>query len=157
LRWLEVDVPMMLQEGATLGERLTRAFAQAFAQHPTPVIALGSDAPELTADWICEAVAALSRHDVVVGPTHDGGYHLIGLTRQQPALFHNMPWSQPGLLSATLAEAARLGLSYHCLDLIHDLDTPEDLQRYLARIDEATPTATAQYLQRFRHPKLLHA
>ena len=73
LRWLDADVPTVLQEGASLGERLARAFDHAFAQGPMPVLALGSDAPELTVDWIREAVGASSRHEVVVGPTRDGG------------------------------------------------------------------------------------
>ena len=150
LRWLDTELPMMAQRGATLGDRLIRAFDEAFSHGAPSVLALGSDAPELSSGWLGQALEALRRHDLVVGPTRDGGYHLIGLTRPQPTLFRDMPWSQPQLLTATLAEAARLGLSVQRLAPIEDLDTPEDLKRYLASAGRTSMSAAAQCLRALR-------
>ncbi|MBI3088170.1 MAG: TIGR04282 family arsenosugar biosynthesis glycosyltransferase [Candidatus Omnitrophica bacterium] len=131
LTWLGA-YPMVRQEGETLGARLQHAFAWAFAQGAARVIAVGSDAPALSPDWLREACEALARVDVVLGPTRDGGYQLIGLRRLSPELFADMPWSTSALCDRTLERAACLGLRARCLAPVEDLDTPDDLRRYLA-------------------------
>lgn len=133
LAWLDAKPPMLFQHGRTLGERLSQAFEWAFEQGARHVVALGSDAPDLSTRWVGQSFQALTRCDVVVGPTTDGGYQLIGLTRPHPELFVDMPWSSPRLFGQTLDRIGRLNLSVRCLDLVADLDTPEDVHRYLAQ------------------------
>ena len=130
LAWLG-EYPMVRQEGGTLGARLQHAFAWAFAQGAARVLAIGSDAPALSPEWLRGACEALARVDVVIGPTRDGGYQLIGLRRPHPELFTDMPWSTPHLCARTRERAARLGLRAHCLEPVEDVDTPDDLRRYL--------------------------
>jgi len=146
LGWLDGSLALVPQEGRTLGERLTHGFAWAFRQGARRVAALGSDAPELSGAWVRQAFEELRQADVVVGPTRDGGYHLIGLSRPQPALFAGMPWSSPRLLARTLEQVARLGLRLRCVDPIDDLDTPEDVERYLRGTGRRPATHTARYL-----------
>lgn len=132
LTWLDRSLHMVVQHGSTLGERLTHAFAWAFARGARRAIVLGSDAPDLSTEWVHEALDALGGHDVVIGPTTDGGYHLIGLTRPQPELFLNIPWSSPHVLAATRAQIDRLHLTVHQLLPVSDVDTPQDMRRHLS-------------------------
>ena len=144
--WLYVDPPAALertrgwvgegwllrpQHGATLGERLARATGEAFASGAQHVVAIGTDSPWLNAHDIEEAFAALERADVVVGPTEDGGYYLIGLSRSIPALFEGIAWSSPSVYAQTLAQARTLDLRVHTLRLGYDVDRPEDLERLI--------------------------
>lgn len=111
----------------SLGERLSNAVGDAFAEGAGRVVAIGSDCPPLTAAHLSEAFAALSDHDVVLGPATDGGYYLIGLRRPIPDLFQDIAWSSDRVLDQTLAAAGRLGLSLHRLPVLADVDRPEDL------------------------------
>lgn len=144
--WLDGSLALVHQEGRTLGERLTHGFAWAFRQGARRVAAIGSDAPDLSGAWVRQAFGELQHADVVVGPARDGGYHLIGLSRPQPALFAGMPWSSPRLLARTLEQAARLGLRLRCVDPIDDLDTPQDVERYLKGLSRRPASCTARYL-----------
>lgn len=132
LAWLGPSLTMIVQHGPTLGDRLVHAFEWAFAQGARRVIALGSDAPDLSTAWVQEALDALTRNDVVIGPTTDGGYHLIGLTCPRPELFVDMPWSSPEVLATTRERIGRLRLRVHQLAPVSDVDTPQDMQRYLS-------------------------
>ena len=154
LSWVSGGGVMMAQHGATLGDRLAHAFEEAFAAGAARVAIIGSDAPDLSAAWITQAFEALAGHDVVLGPTTDGGYHLIGLTRAHPELFVGMPWSTPRLLQRTIVQAKASQLRLHLLEPIDDLDTPDDAQRYRsqARARHGT-SATARYLRSFEPPR----
>ena len=121
---------MFLQFGTTLGERLVHAFRWSFDQHADRVVVMGSDAPDLSGAWVRRAFLELRQCEVVVGPTVDGGYHLIGLTQPHPELFVDMPWSSPTLFGRTLQRIGELGLAVRCLEPVADLDTPEDLHQY---------------------------
>jgi glycosyltransferase A (GT-A) superfamily protein (DUF2064 family) len=77
---------------------------------------------------------SLDEHDVVLGPTHDGGYYLIALDRPRPALFQSIPWSTPSVLPATAERASVLGLSVRMLDRLRDVDTIEDVRAEWPRL-----------------------
>ena len=148
LTWLNHDGTMFLQHGNTLGERLIHALECAFAHKARAVVALGSDAPDLSTQWVRRAFQHLSRSDVVVGPTEDGGYQLIGLAKPHPELFLDMPWSSSHLFKQTLDRIRHLRLSVHVLSPVTDLDTPEDLWRYVAqRGFRRRHTHTARFLR----------
>ena len=148
--WLGEEVPIVLQQGDDLGARLVHAFRWAFARKARHVVVVGSDAPDISTHWLRLAFQELSRVDVVVGPSTDGGYHLIGLNHPHPKLLTDMPWSTDRLLAQTLQRIRRLGLTVRCLEPISDLDTPKDVQRYLATLDgrRRLQTHTARYLTR---------
>ena len=113
-----------------LGARLRRVIrALLRAGHPA-VVVIGSDSPNLPAARIVRALRRLDRGaDLVLGPATDGGYYLIGLRSDQPALFARMPWGGPTLLARTLGRAARLDLEVHRLAPFPDVDRPADLDR----------------------------
>jgi uncharacterized protein len=127
------------QEGADLGERMARAFARSFAAGFGPVLLRGSDVPDLPAAVVSEAnsVLATGQAQVVLGPATDGGYHLVGLTEPQPALFRGPAWSSSTVLTDTLRLARQLGLRVHLLPPWPDIDTYDDLTTFLHRAGPA--------------------
>ena len=130
---IPAGVDIRVQAGADLGERLTSAFADLVGSPGDRAVAIGADCPDLDPATVREAFAALDQHDVALGPASDGGYYLIGLRRRAPELFRGVSWGTDRVLAETLQGAAREGLSVHSLDTLSDLDTPEDLVRFVAR------------------------
>lgn len=119
--------PKFLQKGKDLGERMERAFGQAFAQNYEKVIIIGSDCIEITSEIIEDAFTALDAHNVVVGPAHDGGYYLLGMDRHYSHLFKDKVWSTSDVFLDTLLEIKRLRLSYSLMPTLSDVDEEKDL------------------------------
>lgn len=115
-----------LQEGKNLGERMSKAFREAFEKDYEKVVIVGSDCAELTTDLIKEAYEQLDEHGLVVGPAEDGGYYLLGMNRFHAQLFEGLPWSTAGVLSQTLAIADELSLKVHLLPELNDVDYEAD-------------------------------
>jgi rSAM/selenodomain-associated transferase 1 len=115
-----------------LGARLHQAFAEAFEQEMGPVVIIGSDCSEVTPGDIYDAFAALSTHDLVLGPALDGGYWLIGLRQPCAALFDRIDWSSPRVLTQTLQSAQDRNLQIKLLRKLSDIDTMDDWNRYCA-------------------------
>jgi rSAM/selenodomain-associated transferase 1 len=121
-----------LQHGADLGERLERAFAELLTAPEDRAVIVGADCPRLDTATMDAAFGALEHKGLVLGPTEDGGYYLIGLARPVPELFRGVEWSTPRVFEQTLTRAVRAGLDAHSLERLADLDTPEDLVRLVA-------------------------
>lgn len=119
--------PKFLQKGNDLGERMERAFGQAFAQQYDKVVIIGSDCIELSSEIIEDALKALDDHNVVIGPAHDGGYYLLGMDRHYPHLFKNKMWSTEDVFLDTLLDIKKLKLSYSLLPTLNDVDEEKDL------------------------------
>lgn len=116
------------QVGADLGQRMDQALTTAFRNRYQDALVIGTDIPTFSAQTCSLAIRALKNHDVVFGPTSDGGYYLVGMKRPEPELFRDIPWSTPSVLSVSLEKAHHLGLSVKRLDLQHDIDTLEDVR-----------------------------
>jgi rSAM/selenodomain-associated transferase 1 len=114
------------QPGGNLGTRLVHAFGHCFAAGDSAVVIIGTDAPGVTRHIVAAAFRALGTHDLVLGPSLDGGYYLIGLSAPQPALFRAIPWSTAGVLRATQARARGLGLNFRLLTPLRDVDRARD-------------------------------
>ncbi len=114
-----------------LGCRMARAFADAFDQGFERVVIIGADCPKITPQVLCQAFDRLASCDLVLGPAADGGYYLIGLRRPAPAelarLFSGIAWGSDRVLNQTLCRAANLSLSVFRLEMLSDVDRPEDL------------------------------
>ena len=128
--WLSCDIPCLAQGEGDLGERLHRAFTQAFAQGARRVVTIGADCPGLTPALFAQAFAALEQEDLVLGPAMDGGYYLVGLNQPAPALFSDIPWGSDGVLAATLKQAQAIHFATHLLEPLADVDRPEDLRHF---------------------------
>ncbi len=121
----------LAQRGDDLGARMANLVSDLLAAGHAAVLVTGSDLPTLPAARFVEAARVLSGGgaDVVLGPSEDGGYYLIGLARPAPALFVDMRWSAPDVLAVTCERAQRLGLRVHRLPPWYDVDTAADLVR----------------------------
>ena len=138
------------QEGDTLERRLTRLFARLLGEGHAGAIAIDSDSPTLPMAYVSEAARLLAARtaDVVVGPSDDGGYYLVGVRSPQPTLFDGVPWSTPDTRRATLERARVLGLTVHLLPPWFDVDTADDLARLRAELaGRAAPPRTAQFVR----------
>ena len=130
-RWLRKGWSAQAQGTGDLGERLCRAFREAFESGARRVAIIGSDCPDVMPADIEAAWAALATHDVVFGPAVDGGYWLVGLRALHESIFREIRWSTSSVLAETLAICQRNGLTVHRLRELHDVDTAEDWQRFL--------------------------
>ena len=125
----EVDV----QRGAHLGERLSHALATRFNQGFSKVIFVGIDCPELGAKTVRDAIRALNRQEVAIGPAEDGGYYLIGFAARLPEILQGIPWGTPAVREATLDRLRRRGVGWKLLERQADLDTFADLKQFCRR------------------------
>ncbi|MBF2076300.1 MAG: TIGR04283 family arsenosugar biosynthesis glycosyltransferase [Synechococcales cyanobacterium C42_A2020_086] len=125
--WLGSDWSYQAQPTGDLGLRMADAFQHAFAAGMQQVVIIGTDCPGLDASRLAQAFAALTSHDLVVGPATDGGYYLIGLRQAVPALFVDIDWGTATVFSQTMAIAERCHLSVAVLDPLTDIDRPDDL------------------------------
>lgn len=124
-----LGVPVRLQRGADLGERMYRALA-----HHHRAIVIGADAPALMPADIARAARWLQGGArIVLAPADDGGYVLIGARRITPAIFSGMEWGSAQVLAQTLRNAERVGFSCRLLGTVWDVDRPEDLERLRSR------------------------
>jgi uncharacterized protein len=126
-KWLGKGLAYGAQGEGDLGQRLERAFREAFAGGAGRVVVIGCDSPDLDARGLVEAFAALDEADLVMGPARDGGYYLIGLRRPAPELCRNIDWGTDQVRAQTLRAASRLGLRHSLLPELDDVDRPEDL------------------------------
>jgi uncharacterized protein len=127
-RWLGSRFSYCEQRAGDLGIRMHAAFKEAFLKGSEKVLIVGTDCPGLTDNILETAFEELREHDVVLGPARDGGYYLIGLKRLCPSLFHDIQWGTHEVLARTLEVAHRNGLSVKLVDLMNDVDRPEDLE-----------------------------
>jgi hypothetical protein len=118
---------LVRQDGDSLGERLVNAFRDLIDTDGTPACVIGSDSPDLPLAYIKRAFVKLKHKDVVLGPTLDGGYYLVGLKKSVPEIFQDITWGGPDVLSDTLRRVDRLGLSCGVLPPWYDVDDTESL------------------------------
>lgn len=141
------------QPEGDLGVGLEAAAAH-FLAAGTPVVLVDSDSPTLPQIFLEEAVARVrdaGERDLVIGPSEDGGYHLIGMARLERSLFRGVPWSTGGVMAATLERAVAAGLAVHQLPAWWDVDVAADLDRLRRSLFQAWwPARTAAWLRRYR-------
>ena len=126
-RWLgQYAIDIAPQAGNTLGERMQSAIDGALDSGNNRVVLVGTDIPRLSAEHLWAAFEALKDNDLVIGPSRDGGYWLIGM-RRRAQVFNPIDWGTARVFSQTMAAAAALGLSTARLPELNDLDTAADL------------------------------
>jgi uncharacterized protein len=148
---LAPDFALVPQRGPDLGARLHTTLASLLAAGHPGAIAVDSDTPTLPREFLQQAVDCLTGPgpDVVLGPTEDGGYYLIGVRAANRELFDDMPWSTSAVLEITLRRAAAAGLQTVCTPAWFDVDTPDDLRRLRTVLDGGRSAAEAGETARF--------
>ena len=122
-----------VQVGRGLGERLEFAFGSHFLAGGQKVIVVGTDTPWMGPQRIVRAFQLLDATDVVIGPTEDGGYYLVGARRLVPEMFHGIRWGTADVFEQTVTALRKAKVSYRLLRRDFDLDRPEDLH-HVARL-----------------------
>lgn len=146
------SVSLFDQVGADLGARMNQAIATVLTQGYRQAIIVGTDVPSLSLTHYQQACSLLRENDLVLGPSTDGGYYLIGLKRLQPELFADIPWSTNRVCALTREKADGLGLKTALLSEWRDIDSIDDLQALMAetgmmpenpRLTRRPPASTA--------------
>ena len=125
--WDEHFFTKYLQEGNDLGERMSNAFLKVFNLGFKKVSIIGSDCYELKSDHIQQAFSQLENTDVVIGPSKDGGYYLLGMKKLHPGLFNNKNWGCDDVLKNTIVNLNQHKLKFIQLTALNDIDTIDDL------------------------------
>jgi len=139
------------QRGPDLGARLANSFEALFSAGHRGVLAIDSDTPTLPTRFLSRALGLIRTPaiDVVLGPSEDGGYYLIGLRVLHRELFDEIRWSTSCVLAETVRRAEAKGLRIGYLPPWYDIDTPADLERLramLSRTDAPGPRYTRRFL-----------
>ena len=145
------EIAVVAQRGEGLAAGLTSVFAR-FTTCARHVIAFNSDSPHLPLEVLTGAFELLTTNDVVIGPTHDGGYYLVGAKADHAALFHGHGMGTDTALNGLLDRARRLQLSVGFTDPFYDIDVEDDLTRLAAELRLAPSRAprTATWLQQWQ-------
>ena len=139
------DVAILPQRGSGLSARLIHASRDLLAAGHSGVCFINADGPTLPPGLLAMAVAALREPGgmAVLVPAIDGGYALIGLGREEPALFADVAWSTSQVLAQTLARAGRLGLPVSLLPPWYDVDDAAGLELLCQELFGPAPFALA--------------
>jgi rSAM/selenodomain-associated transferase 1 len=140
---------VVAQQGEGLAAGLTSVFAYFAEGHQRLIIAFNSDSPHLPRSVLEDAFESLAAHDVVVGPTHDGGYYLVGAKASHPTLFAGDGMGTSSALERLLARARALELSVGFAAPFYDIDVADDLTRLAEelRLAPARAPRTAAWLK----------
>ena len=131
------------QSDGPLGERMANYFNETFATDAQRVLLIGSDCPDITPEIINEAFESLEHADVVLGPTFDGGYYLVGMSGKFHDIFSDITYSTESVLEETLSLAKRNSITCHCLDRLNDIDEIDDLKQYIQQLTQKHSSGSA--------------
>lgn len=128
--WLGRNPTFSPQPLGDIGLRMHHSILNAFQSGHSPVVLIGTDIPDITGTILNQAFSLLKKNDLVLGPSTDGGYWLIGLAK--PAdVFNDIQWSTRSVLQQTVNIAKKLYLKYHLLNKLTDIDTEKSLKKVL--------------------------
>jgi rSAM/selenodomain-associated transferase 1 len=145
-------IPIVAQSGDGLAAGLTSVFAHFAAAGHRRIVAFNSDSPHLPVSVLNSAFQALGQSDVVIGPTHDGGYYLVGAKAPHAGLFPGGGLGTTNAYEALLTRVRALGLSVSLTDPFYDIDVVDDLSRLAGELRSVPARAprTAQWLMEWR-------
>ena len=142
------EVKFLPQQGATLGERLKNYFVWSFSEGAAKSIVIGSDSPTLPMAYLREAFVLLDLYEVVIGPSLDGGYYLLGMRKFHPELFDNIPWGDEEVFQKTILQNRHLEGRIGLLGPWYDVDTPEALSLLKEHLEEMSRNAEEELPRR---------
>lgn len=145
------ETRVITQKGEGLAAGLSSVFAHFSEARQRRIIAFNSDSPHLPRSVLEDAFEMLATHDVVVGPTHDGGYYLVGAKASHPMLFSGDGMGTSSALESLMSRTRNLGLSVGLAQPFYDIDVADDLARLAAelRLAPARAPRTAAWLKQW--------
>ena len=151
---VEHPANLLPQKGRNLGERMKNVFKRSFTEGAKRVVIIGTDSPTLPTSYIQKAFDVLKKVPVVIGPTFDGGYYLVGLSKQNDDIFDGIEWSTSRVFGQTMTRIKSLNTQVYILPPWYDVDTSEDLEFLKSHLlamrmsgVEEVPDRTMQLLQ----------
>ncbi len=125
------------QQGDDLGSRMEGIFSRLFDMGHKHIVLIGGDLPPVPLGYFAEAYDFLEsgKKRVVLGPSHDGGYYLVGCNQATPEIFRGMSWSHDDVLAQTRDKLMAMKVDHHLLPVWFDIDTPDDLDYFRSRLD----------------------
>ena len=125
--WVGKEYNYKAQNGNTLGDKMANAFEEIFASDYDSALIIGSDVPEITNDILLKSFTLLNSCDIVIAPSDDGGYSLLGMNKFNSKLFKNIEWSTINVLNETKKRINENKLKLKILDTLKDIDTFDEL------------------------------
>jgi uncharacterized protein len=157
---LPAEFKMLAQRPGDLGARLSGVTEDLFSLGFSAVCLVGSDSPTLPVANLRAAAATLKEGTdrIVIGPSTDGGYYLIGMSRCYTELFDEVDWSTSSVYQQTISKAKEIKLPLAELPLWYDVDDKDSLNRLLSelfpewameKVSQGAPALnTKEFLQR---------
>ncbi|MGB8338862.1 MAG: TIGR04282 family arsenosugar biosynthesis glycosyltransferase [Burkholderiales bacterium] len=140
----EFAISLHRQQGADLGEKMAHALDDALSRAPRALL-IGSDCPMLDAAYLRQAATKLTKNNrVVIAPTQDGGYSLVGASGNIPSIFCDIAWSTARVMSQTRERLHKQNIPWHELPRVWDVDTPDDLAKLRAWLAFASGPQTQE-------------
>lgn len=133
VQWVGYPFRYECQQGKDLGERIHNAFDTVFRHGASQCVLIGTDVPEMDLPTLNASFSSLAAADVVVGPSTDGGYYLLGMHANTKSIFADVPWSTNEVFHRTLDHIITLQLHHCVLPVLNDIDTAADYLAYLER------------------------
>lgn len=137
------------QQGLNFGDRFTNAIQSVFNKGFTNVISIGNDTPHLKTKHINDAYQKLNNNQLVFGPSKDGGFYLMGLTKNlfNAKQFKNLPWQTSALKNSTLQYLSSTKITFSTLETLDDIDSVKDLKSILNSYKTVSKALTSIILQ----------
>lgn len=126
-------LPCIPQIGKDLGERMLNAINWLFDKGFKRVVLIGADSPDLPVRFIEDAFLILNNYELVIGPSEDGGYYLIGMSKPLDAIFQDISWGSRDVLEKTISTAEKEGIKHLLLPEWYDIDDIEGLRQWKSK------------------------
>lgn len=138
------------QHGTDLGEKMYNAISEVLSIGYDSCVLVGSDIPQLNRTDFVEAFEALAHKDIVLGPTLDYGYYLVGMKKPHIEVFKNQVYGEGSVLKNTIESIKLADLSYQLIKPHLDIDEPEDVFNYSQKIklnEVSKDSFTTKYIE----------
>lgn len=130
--WTDNKFFYAAQRGNDLGERMANSFIDVLVAHKyEKAIIIGTDIPDITTELIYNSEQLLDENDLVIGPSKDGGYYLLGIKKYYPELFRGILWSSDNVFESTMKISENLNLKKSILPFLLDIDMYDDIKHWL--------------------------
>lgn len=130
-------VKFFVQENGDIGKRMSHAFEEIFNSGYNHAVLVGSDIPHLPLSSVLDSFEQLEFNDVILGPSDDGGYYLVGLNKPIPALFSDLTWSNDQVFDHTLKKVEQHHLKSYLLKQLSDIDDYHSLKKVYLQLQGA--------------------
>jgi uncharacterized protein len=145
----EFGIRSIAQSGQDLGERMYNSFNKIFSFAYRRCLLIGSDIPDISAGLLNKAFDKLNNYDIILGPSSDGGYYLIGLNSSSlhREIFKDVRWGTGDVLEKTMENTSKLNLKHYLLDELNDIDSLHDLRLFYDKNKNRDDLLTVKFLK----------